>query len=194
MPSSKSSAKPTDPLYFATPKAFRAWLKTHHAKATELLVGFYKRDSGHPSITWPESVDEALSFGWIDGVRKSLGAEAYTIRFTPRRTGSIWSAVNIARVAVLEAEGRMTTAGRKAFEARTEARSGIYAFEQKDVTLAPAYEKKIKANKAAWTDLQSRPAWYRKQVTWWVMSAKQEATRERRLEKLIAGHAKGELV
>ena len=190
MPSSTS----IDPLYFAAPDAFRAWLKTHHAKAPELLVGYYKVGSGKPSMTWPQSVDEALCFGWIDGVRRSLGAEAYTIRFTPRRAGSIWSAVNIKRVEALEAEGRMAAAGRKAFAARTVAKSAIYSFEQGDLTLPPVYEKKLKANKAAWKDFQARPAWYRKKATWWVMSAKQEATRMKRLDKLIAVHAEGKLV
>jgi uncharacterized protein YdeI (YjbR/CyaY-like superfamily) len=180
--------------FFPTPAAFGRWLKTHHAKQTELLVGFYKVGSGKPSITWPESVDEALCYGWIDGVRRSLGKEAYTIRFTPRRKGSVWSAVNIKRVEALEAEGRMTAAGRKAFEARLEHKSRIYAFEQGEVVLAAAYEKRIKANKAAWAHFSTRAPSYRKKVVWWVMSAKAEETRERRVEKLIAMHAQEKLL
>jgi uncharacterized protein YdeI (YjbR/CyaY-like superfamily) len=188
------SSTDVEPRFFPTPKAFRAWLKTHHAKAGELLVGFYKVGSGKPSMTWPESVDEALSFGWIDGVRRSLGEEAYTIRFTPRRKGSVWSAVNIKRVEVLQAEGRMSAAGIKAFEARLEHKSRVYAFEQGDVTLAPVYEKRIKANKAAWTHFSARTPSYRKKVIWWIMSAKAEETRQRRVEKLIESHSQEKLL
>src|SRR3954454_4745898 len=125
-------AKAMEATFFATPAEFRAWLQEHHDSETELLVGFYKKGSGKPSITWPESVDEALCYGWIDGVRRSLGDEAYTIRFTPRKKRSVWSNVNIRRVGELIAEGRMRPAGLAAFEARTGERSGIYSFEQKD--------------------------------------------------------------
>src|SRR6516225_1223408 len=118
------------PTYFATPAAFQAWLRVHHAEQAELLVGFYKRGSGRPSITWPESVDEALCFGWIDGVRRSIDAEAYSIRFTPRRPTSIWSAINVARVAELQRQGRMHPAGERAFAARTPERTGVYSFER----------------------------------------------------------------
>ena len=137
-------------------------------------------------MTWPESVDEALSFGWIDGVRKSLGATSYTIRFTPRRKGSIWSAVNIRRVEELTAEGRMTAAGLQAFEARTERRSRVYAFEQQAVELAEPQLKLLKKNRAAWKFFEAQPPWYKKQVSWWVVNAKKEETRQSRLERLIA--------
>jgi uncharacterized protein YdeI (YjbR/CyaY-like superfamily) len=183
-----------EPVYFASPATFRAWLKKHHATKSELLVGFHKRDSGLPSITWPESVDEALSFGWIDGVRKSLGETSYTIRFTPRRSGSIWSAVNIRRVEALTAEGRMQPAGLAAFAARTEARSRTYSFEQPTVELGESYLSTLRRNRAAWKFFEAQPPWYRKQVSWWVMSAKKEETRERRLERLIEASATGKRI
>jgi uncharacterized protein YdeI (YjbR/CyaY-like superfamily) len=177
--------------YFGSPAEFRRWLARHHASARELLVGFHKVGSGTPSMTWPESVDEALCVGWIDGVRRRVDDQRYTIRFTPRRPGSIWSAVNIARVAVLEEAGRMKAAGRKAFSSRAEGKSRIYAYEQASAELSAAYAKIIRRNKAAWAFLQSRAPWYRKKVSYWVMSAKQEATRERRLARLIELSAAG---
>jgi uncharacterized protein YdeI (YjbR/CyaY-like superfamily) len=180
------------PTFFATPADFRAWLAKHHATADVLLVGFYKRDTGKPSITWPESVDEALCFGWIDGVRHSLGAEAYTIRFTPRRPRSIWSAVNIGRVKALVAERRMQPAGLKAFEARQDDRSAIYAYEQrKTATLTGPYLDQLKANAKAWAHFQQRPPGYQHLAAFWVLSAKQEPTRQRRLAALIAACAAG---
>lgn len=181
-----------EPTYFATPAAFRTWLMKHHASVDVLLVGFFKKGSGTPSITWPESVDEALSFGWIDGVRKRVDDERYTIRFTPRRKRSIWSDVNIARVEVLEREGKMTDAGRRAFEARVEARSGVYAYEQRDQELSGEYLKTLKKNAAAWKAWQSRTPSFRRTHSWWVISAKQEGTRARRLEKLVESLLKPE--
>lgn len=173
------------PTFFPTPADFRRWLEAHHATETELLVGFYKVSSGQPSITWPESVDQALCFGWIDGLRKRIDDESYTIRFTPRKPTSTWSAVNIKRVQELTQLGLMTPAGLKAFEARQENRSGIYSYEQRTAELPPEYAKVLKANRAAWTFFQAQPASYRKAAMWWIVSAKQEVTRCKRLEQLI---------
>jgi uncharacterized protein YdeI (YjbR/CyaY-like superfamily) len=177
------------PSFFASPQDFRAWLEKHHASAQELLVGFHKKASGMPSITWPESVDHALCFGWIDGVRRSIDDASYTIRFTPRKSGSMWSAKNIGRVAELTEMGLMRPAGIAAFERRTEARSGVYSFEQETIELGRAYERRFRADRAAWAFFQAQPPSYRKAVTWWVVSAKREETRLRRLEKLIDGSA-----
>ena len=182
------------PLFFAGPAKFRDWLAAHHAEATELLVGFHKLDSGQPSLTWPESVDEALCFGWIDGVRRRIDGTSYSIRFTPRKAASVWSAVNIARVAKLEEEGRMTEAGRTAFARRRENRSGIYAYEQRPQELPPEYRVRLDQNPQAARDFDARPPGYRKTAIWKVVSAKQEATRLRRLEQLIDCHARGELL
>jgi len=182
------------PAFFATPAEFRAWLDEHHATETELLVGFYKKGSGKPSITWPESVDEALCHGWIDGVRRSLGDEAYTIRFTPRKKRSVWSNVNIRRAGELIAEGRMRPAGLAAFEARTGERSGVYSFEQKDqekVVFSEAQARQFQADAKAWDFFQAQPPWYRRTATWWVISAKKEETRAKRLATLIADSAAG---
>jgi uncharacterized protein YdeI (YjbR/CyaY-like superfamily) len=138
------------PTFFPTPAAFRAWLEEHHATADVLLVGFHKVGSGKPSITWPESVDEALCFGWIDGIRKSIDEHRYTIRFTPRKPGSIWSSVNIKRAQALIERGLMRPAGLRAFEARRENKSGIYSYEQRNVELPEPYRGLLKANTAAW--------------------------------------------
>lgn len=179
------------PRFFATPEKFRAWLAKNHAKAEELLVGFYKKDSGKPSIDWPQSVDEALCFGWIDGVRRSLGEESYTIRFTPRRPGSIWSTVNIKRVAVLTELGRMQAAGLAAFERRSGDRSSIYAYEQRaSAKLAAAEERAFKTNAAAWEYFSGLAPSYRHKALYWVTSARKPETRKSRLERLIAMAAK----
>ena len=180
-----------DPIFFPTPADFRAWLAEHHTTSTELLVGFYKKGSGQPSITWPESVDEALCFGWIDGVTRNRDATSYIIRFTPRKARSTWSAVNIARVAELTREGRMQPAGLRAFEARTEDNSNIYAYEQANVALTEADEQQFQANPAAWAFFQAQPAGYRRTATWWVISAKREETRRKRLATLINDSAEG---
>jgi uncharacterized protein YdeI (YjbR/CyaY-like superfamily) len=174
-----------DPTFFATPKAWREWLQKHHHKQTELLVGFHKRDSGTPSITWPESVDGALCFGWIDGVRRRIDDISYSIRFTPRKTSSTWSAVNIKRVAELTELGLMHPAGLKAFEARTEQRSAIYSFEQENVDFDEAQLRQFKASKGAWKFFQSTTNTYRRVATWWVVSAKREETRVKRLRILM---------
>lgn len=180
------------PTFFPTPADFRRWLQAHHATAKELLVGFYKTGSGKASITWPESVDQALCFGWIDGLRQRIDDESYTIRFTPRKPTSTWSAVNIKRVEELTQLGLMTPAGLKAFEARKENKSGIYSYEQRTAALPPEYEKVLKANRAAWTFFQAQTASYRKAAMWWIVSAKQDPTRLKRLDQLIAHSARGE--
>lgn len=183
------------PKFFATPEAFRRWLEQHHAKAGELWVGFYKKGSGRPSLTWPESVDEALCVGWIDGIRKSIDGERYTIRFTPRKPGSIWSAVNTRRVRELIAAGRMRPAGLRAFERRDPGKTNRYSFEQRHAAaLDPAFEKRFQANKAAWAFFQSQPPGYRRTAAFYVMSAKQEETRVRRLDALIRDSAAGERI
>jgi uncharacterized protein YdeI (YjbR/CyaY-like superfamily) len=172
----------------------RAWLERHHRTARELWVGFYKKGSGRPSVTWPESVDEALCFGWIDGIRKSIDEASYRIRFTPRRPGSIWSAVNVARVGELERFGRMTQAGRAAFEARRENRVGQYSYEQRREELEPHHEKRLRANRKAWAFWVAESAAYRRNMCWWIVSAKREETRQRRLDQLIEASAKGERI
>jgi len=179
------------PTFFATPIEWRKWLKNNHGRATELLVGFYKRKSGRPSITWPEAVDQALCFGWIDAVRRGIDAESYSIRFTPRKPGGVWSAINIKRAEELRAQGLMHPTGVKAFEARQEHRSRIYAYEQENVKFEPTQEKLFRANKPAWDFFNSQPAWYRRSATWWTLSAKREETREKRLATLIADSEQG---
>lgn len=172
--------------FFATPAEFRAWLKKHHSSTSELWVGFYKKGSGRPSITWPEAVDEALCVGWIDGIRKSIDEESYRIRFTPRKPRSTWSAVNLARVEALTREGRMRPAGLEAFAKRKEAKTGIYAYEQrKAAELDEVSEQRFRSDPEAWEYFQSRPPGYRKTAIWWVVSAKREETRRKRLEQLI---------
>ncbi len=173
-------------LFFATPADFRAWLDRHHATEQELSVGFYKRNSAKPSITWPESVDVALCYGWIDGVRNSINEVSYRIRFTPRKLSSTWSAINVKRVAVLAKLGLMRPAGVKAFEARKGDKTGIYAYEQRKTAQLPRhYERQFRTNKRAWDFFQSQPPWYRRTATYRVISAKQEETRLRRLAELI---------
>jgi uncharacterized protein YdeI (YjbR/CyaY-like superfamily) len=184
-----------EPTFFATPAAFRRWLDKHHATERELLVGFYKSSTGRPSITWPEARDEALCVGWIDGVRKGRDADSYTIRFTPRKRRSIWSAVNVKRVEALTREGRMTPAGLAAFEARSDRRTGIYSHEQRDAaSLTPAQERRFKSNRPAWAWFRAQAPSYRKTAIWWVVSAKREDTRERRLGILIADSEAGRRV
>jgi len=178
-----------NPKFFKTPAAFNKWLAANHAKSKELWVGFYKKNSGKPSIDWPQSVDEALCFGWIDGLRKSIDEESYKIRFSPRKSGSIWSAVNIRNVERLIEEKRMQAAGMKAYEARKENRSGIYSYEQRSPELVEPYLGKLKRNKAAWKFFQAQPPSYRKVMNWWVVSAKKEETRLKRLDELISESA-----
>ena len=173
-------------MFFKSPLEWRQWLKGHHANTQELLVGFYKKTSGKPSITWPEALDEALSFGWIDGVRKSLDADSYTIRFTPRKPRSIWSVVNIKRAKELIKKRLMRPAGLNAFQERVKEKSGLYSFEQKKKPkLDELYEKKLRVNKKAWTFFQTQAPSYQRKASWWVMSAKKEETRLKRLATLI---------
>ena len=179
-----------DPTFFAAAADFRRWLEAHHERAPELLVGFWKKGSGRPSLDWPEARDEALCFGWIDGIRKSMGPESYTIRFTPRRKGSIWSNVNVARHAALTAEGRMRPAGVRAFE-ENRGRQGVYSFENDLAALSEAETAQFKRNKAAWADWEKRPPGYRKTALHWVTSPKKPETRARRLAVLIEDSAAG---
>jgi len=182
---------PENITYFRAPANFRKWLEKNHAKKEELWVGFYKKGSGKLSITWPESVDQALCFGWIDGVRKSVDEDSYTIRFTPRRRGSIWSAVNIKRANELKAAGLFQPAGIAAFAARRENKSGIYAYEQRGATIPEPYLSRLKKNKAAFAFFASQPPGYCKLMSWWILSAKKEETRLKRLAKLIEECAAG---
>lgn len=183
------------PVFFASPSEFRAWLDEHSDGLQEVWVGYYKKGSGKPSITWPESVDEALCCGWIDGLRKGIDEESYMIRFTPRKPRSIWSAVNIERVKELTAAGRMQPAGIAAYEKRAEDKSGIYAYEQKEaVQLNESDEAQLRANEKAWAFYQSQPAGYRKLVAYWIASAKKEETKRKRLEELIRDSAEGRTV
>ncbi len=180
-----------NPKFFKTPSDFRKWLEAYHSTAKELWVGFYKKSSGKPSITWPESVNEVLCFGWIDGIRKNIDEESYQIRFSPRKPRSIWSAVNIRNAERLIKEGRMQPAGLKAYEARTANRSGIYAYEQRSPELVEPYLGNLKRNRKAWEFFQAQPPGYRKTINWWIVSAKKEETRLKRLEQLIEESAAG---
>lgn len=178
-------ADAADATFFASASDFHAWLEAYHASAAEQWVGFYKKQSGKVGISYPEAVDEALCFGWIDGLRKTLDDARYTIRFTPRKPSSIWSAVNIARVEELTRLGRMRPAGLAAFGKRTEARSKVYSFEQGAHALDGAYEERFRASRAAWAFFQVQAPSYQRAAIWWVMSAKQEATRLKRLATLM---------
>lgn len=179
-----------EPIYFASPAEFGEWLATYHSEEKELWVGYYKKGTGIPSLTWQESVDEALCYGWIDGIRKTVDEQRYKIRFTPRKANSNWSAVNINRMAELSALGRVQPAGLLAFEKRTEEKSAIYAYEQrKDIVLEDTFERQFRANVKAWEWFQSRPASYRQGALYWVMSAKKEETRLKRLVTLIEDSA-----
>jgi uncharacterized protein YdeI (YjbR/CyaY-like superfamily) len=180
-----------DPIFFETPAEFRAWLEAHHETATEFWVGFYKKASGKSSMTWSEAVDQALCFGWIDGVRRSVGGDGYANRFTPRKPRSNWSNVNIAKVEALTAQGLMMPAGLRAFEQRDAARSGVYSFERRPEALPPEYEARFKERPAAWDFYQRQPPGYRRLTTHWVTSAKREETRVKRLAMLIKDSANG---
>lgn len=173
------------PKFFLTQLDFRRWLEENHNKESELIVGFYNIKSGKQTMTWSEAVDQALCFGWIDGVRRKVDAESYSNRFTPRRAKSNWSAVNIKKIAELIEKGLMKPAGMAAFEKRTEAKSGIYAYENELKQFSDEFEKQFKEREKAWNFFEKQANWYKKQMINWVMTAKQEATREKRLEKLI---------
>jgi uncharacterized protein YdeI (YjbR/CyaY-like superfamily) len=178
--------------FFKSSSQFRIWLEANHGSALELWVGFYKKASGHASITWPESVDQALCFGWIDGLRKSIDEVSYKIRFTPRKPRSIWSVVNIKRANELTAQGLMSPAGKRAFDQRTENRSGIYSYEQRPAELPDPYRATLKQNKAAWDFYEAQPPSYRRLVCWWIISAKKEETKIKRLDRLIKFSAQGQ--
>ncbi len=179
--------------FFEDAASFRAWLEAHHETAPELLLAYRRRGSGLPSITWPESVDVALSFGWIDGVRRGVDETTYTIRFTPRRPRSIWSAVNVRRFGELDAEGLVADAGRRAFAARREDRTAVYTHEQSVLpTLDDVFEARFRTETpAGWAWFEGQPPYYRRQAAHWVMSAKRPETRERRLATLIADSTAG---
>jgi uncharacterized protein YdeI (YjbR/CyaY-like superfamily) len=179
------------PTFFRTPEEFRAWLQDNHGHAAELLVGFHKKATGVPSISWPESVDEALCFGWIDGVRQRVDDNSYTIRFTPRRPGSIWSAVNVRRARTLSAGGRMVPAGVAAFEARAENRTGQYSYEQRPDELIEPYAGMLASHAPAHRFFSHQTPSYRRAAIWWVISAKKEETRRQRAQKLIELSAQG---
>lgn len=183
-----------NPIFFASPAEFGDWLQANHAKASEVLVGYYKVSTGKPSLTWEQSVDEALCYGWIDGVRRSLGAESYTIRFTPRKAGSIWSNKNLASVERLISTGRMQPAGLAAYQARRADRSGIYSFELDQTGLSAEMEANFKSQAAAWDFFNKQPPGYQKTMRHWVTSAKKEETQRKRLERLIEVSAAGQRV
>lgn len=183
-----------NPIFFSTPADFRKWLAENHDKATEVLVGYYKVGSGKSSMTWSQSVDEALCFGWIDGVRRSIDGDSYCNRFTPRKPKSIWSAVNIQKVEDLTRQGLMHSAGLAAFEKREDSRSKIYAYEQKEVSLSDEFERVFKENEKAWMFFQKQAPSYRKRAMNWVMTGKQMETRVSRLEKLIRISEEGQKI
>jgi uncharacterized protein YdeI (YjbR/CyaY-like superfamily) len=184
-----------EPTFFATPADFRAWLERHHESDSELIVGFHKRGSGRPSITWPEAVDQALCFGWIDGVRRRIDDASYSIRFTPRKARSTWSAVNIKRMKELVEEGLVARAGLAAFERRTDDRTAIYSYEQRrNAKLEPDHERRLHADERARAYFESQPPSYRRAAIHWVTSAKKPETRDRRLQQLIECSAAGEAV
>jgi uncharacterized protein YdeI (YjbR/CyaY-like superfamily) len=184
-----------EPTFFATPAEFRAWLQRHHDSATELLVGFHKRGSGRPSMTWQESVDQALCFGWIDGVRRRIDDTSYSIRFTPRKPRSTWSAVNVKRMKELIEQGLVAPAGMAAFERRADDRTAIYSYEQRhSAQLEADQQQRLEADGKAHAFFESQPPSYRRAAIHWVTSAKRPETRERRLAQLIECSAAGELV
>jgi uncharacterized protein YdeI (YjbR/CyaY-like superfamily) len=195
VPRKTTRAEARDATYFPDLAAWRAWLKKHHAHESELWVGFHKRATGKPSMTWPESVDGALAFGWIDGKRQSVDAARYRIRFTPRKEGSIWSAINIARMKELLADGAVSTAGKAAFAKRRDDRSAVYSHEQrKSAELTREMRAALDADARARTFYDAQPAWYRRACAHWIASAKQEATRARRFAQLLKDSRAGRTV
>ena len=184
-----------EPLFFSSPGQWRAWLERHHAQATEVWVGYHRTSTGRPSLTWPQSVDEALCFGWIDGLRKRVDEERYKIRFTPRKPRSHWSAVNVARVRELTEQGRMRPQGLRAFAQRREEATAQASHERTEpAVLRDDEERLLRADLAAATFFDAQPPWYRRAATHWVVSAKREETRRRRLAQLIADSAAGRTV
>ena len=179
------------PTYFPTQQDFRNWLEKNYDKETELLVGFYKVDSGKPSLSWSQSVDQALCFGWIDGIRKSVDSESYCIRFTPRKPRSTWSAINIRKVEEMNKLGLMLPAGLAAFGKRNEQKYAIYSYENRPEKLTTEYESVFKSHPKAWAFFQSQPPSYQRTAIYWMISAKQEPTRQKRLNELIADSENG---
>ena len=189
--SSAGLLTPLDVVFFETPAEFRAWLEANHETATELWVGFHRKSTGRPSMVWLEAVEEALCFGWIDGIRKTVDEHSFTNRFTPRRARSTWSNVNIAKVAELTERGLMAPAGVRAFQARDPANSGVYSFEKQLDTLPAAFEAQFRANGTAWTFFETQPPGYRRRASSWVLSAKREETQRKRLATLITDSEQG---
>ncbi|HET9671224.1 MAG TPA: YdeI/OmpD-associated family protein [Actinomycetota bacterium] len=184
-----------EPTTFGSPGGFRRWLEHHHHSETELWVRFHRKATGRPSMTWAEAVDEALCFGWIDSTTRRIDEASWTIRFTPRRRGSVWSRRNVGRVEELTRQGRMRPAGLAAFEVRREERSGIYAYEQRHrVSLPRGYERRFRAERSAWAWFEGKAPSYRQAAIRWVMTAKREETRERRLRQLIEASAAGQTI
>jgi uncharacterized protein YdeI (YjbR/CyaY-like superfamily) len=174
------------PLFFENVTAFREWLKLNGKKETELLVGYYKVSTGKPSMNWSESVDQALCFGWIDGVRRSIDEASYCIRFTPRKPNSNWSAVNIRKMEELISSGQMTPAGLNLFGQRKESKSEVYSYENRTEAFPPKIEERFHQNKKAWEFFTKQAPSYRKTVIYWIMSSKQEATLEKRFAQLVS--------
>jgi uncharacterized protein YdeI (YjbR/CyaY-like superfamily) len=188
------SPKPHDVIFFASPDELRDWFDANHETATELWLGQYRKSTGRPTVSWSEAVDEALCVGWIDGVRHSLDDERFAQRLTPRRKGSTWSAINVKKVADLTAKGLMRPRGLAAFEARSPDKTAIYSYEREDAAFSPDETERFRSDDAAWAHWETMPPSYRKAATHWVLSAKQDATRTRRLATLIADSAAGRRV
>jgi uncharacterized protein YdeI (YjbR/CyaY-like superfamily) len=182
----------TAPRSFKTPGDWRAWLEAHHDSSTEILLRLFKVHAAHRGITYKQALDEALCFGWIDGIARRLDEDSYCLRFTPRRPRSIWSRVNVRHVERLKKEGRMTPGGLAAFEKRDEKRTAVYAFENRPKLLPPEMEETFRARKRAWAFYESQPPWYRRVMAHWILSAKQDSTQRRRLDALIACCSRGE--
>lgn len=180
--------------FFRSSEGFRKWLEKNHLKEKELLVGFYKVGTGKPSMTWSESVDQALCFGWIDGIRRTIDEASYSIRFTPRKTTSIWSAINIRKMDELRKAGLMNPAGEKAFSFMSEKRNNVYSHEKAPVPLDPSYLKDFKKNRKAWKFFEAQAPSYKKVMVHWVMAAKQDKTQVSRLEKVIKMSEEGKRI
>lgn len=188
-----SPAASSEPIFFETPAELRDWLDAYHQTADEVVVGAWKKSTGKPSLTWPEIVEEALCVGWIDSIRRSVPGDGWSIRLTPRRKGSIWSAVNVAKIEELRAAGRLRPAGEAAFAARRDDRTAVYSFERaQDPELTDEEDATFRANEAAWAWFAAKPPSFRKQALHWVVSAKKPETRERRLATLIEDSAAGQ--
>ncbi len=181
----------SEPIFFESPEAFYAWLEENHETESEVYVGFYKQATGKRAMSWSEAVDQALCFGWIDSRANAIDDERYMQRFTPRKPGSNWSKINVEKVARLKEEGKMRPAGLAAFEQRRDDKTGVYSFERENAELPPEYEQRLRANAAAAEYWDAKAPWYRRTATHWVMSAKREETRERRLGQLIEDSANG---